>query len=370
MSIRVTHCAIIGIALLLGGCAYSDDLFGTNWSGERASPTNATTGQITNSASSSQARTTSPSTRSATATTQTGTIVGEQAQRLRSDLSRLEPNVAQRQQDLTAARATVKRDSQAYVDTVTRVASRVKGGTTPGNPNLVAQWTQAQSSLNHLIGDIDQLSRLSNQVAADISFATYLTKTTNNAFSLQGAVEEDHRQLTAIKKELDGTTTELDALLKTVTDEITQQSENVTRGTETLTTLAQAIKTGTLSGASRVASTTQMHRAVDGREPSTSKARPFVVIHFKVANPKYVDALYTAISRALDRDPSAKFNLVAVSPAAGTADQIAVYSKAARENAEGVMRSLVKMGLPADRLTLSATTSSEVQTNEVRIYVR
>jgi hypothetical protein len=369
MSVRVRHFAIIGMALLLGGCSYADDLFGTNWSGERASPTTAATGQGSSSASSSQAPATSPSTRRPMATAPTGTIVGEQAQRLGIDLSRLKSNVPQRQQEVAAASASAKRDWQAYVDMATHLASHVKSGTTPGNPNLMAQWAQAQSSLNHLIGDIDQLSRLSNQVAEDISFATYLTKTANNAFSLQGAIDEDHRQLTEIKKELDGTSAELNALLKTVTDEITQQSENVTNGTDNLTTIAQAIRTGTLSASTRVASTTRMHHAANGREPSTNVARPFVVINFKSTHPKYADALYTAISRALDRDPAAKFNLVAVSPAAGTADQIALYSKAAKENAEGVMRSLLKMGLPADRLTLSATTSSEVQTNEVRIYV-
>lgn len=370
MSIRVRHCAIFGLVLLLGGCTYADDLFGTSWSSGHSSPNNAPNGQIGAASGASSRELPAPtSTSSATVTASTGTIVGEQARRLRSDLSHLKSNVARRQQELTVARESVKRDSQTYVDTVTGLASRLKSGTTPGNPNLMAQWTQAQSSLNHIIGDIDQLSRLSNQVAADISFATYLAKTTNNALSLQGAVDEDHRQLNEIENELDQTNNELDALLKNVTDEITQQSENVNNGTENLAALAQAIKAGTLSESKRVTSTTRSHQAANSRGSLTNRARPFVVINFTSTNPNYVDALYTAISRALDRDPSAKFDLVAVSPTAGSADQIALYSKAAKENAEGVMRSLLKMGLPADRMTLSATTSSEVQHNEVRIFV-
>jgi len=370
MSIRVRHCAIFGLVLLLGGCTYADDLFGTNWSGEQPSPNNVAAGQIgAASESSSRALPTQPSRSGATVTASTSTIVGEQVQRLRGDLSHLKSNVAQRQQELSVTRESVKRDSQTYVDTVTGLASHLKNGTTPGNPNLMAQWTQAQSSLNHLIGDIDQLSRLSSQVAADISFATYLTKTTNNAFSLEGAVDEDHHQLTEIKNELDTTNTELDALLKNVTDEITQQSETVNNGTGNLTVLARAIKAGTLSESTRVASTNRSHQAINSREPLTNRVRPFVVINFKSTHPKYEDALYTAVSRALDRDPSVKFDLVAVSPTAGTADQIALSSKTAKENAEDVMRSLVKMGLPADRLTLSATTSSEVRNNEVRIFV-
>jgi len=368
MSIRVRHCAIFGLVLLLGGCAYADNLFGTTWSGEQRSPNNAATGQI-GAASGSSSPSASPSTSGATDTAATGTIVGEQAQRLRGDLRHLKSNVAQRQKELTVARESAKRDSQTYVETVTGLASRLKSGTTPGNPNLMAQWTLAQSSLNHLIGDIDQLSRLSNQVAADISFATYLAKTTNNALSLQGAVDDDHRQLTETKNELGETNNELGALLKNVTDEITQQSENINNGNENLAALAQAIRTGTLSESKRIASTTRLHQTTNSREPLTNRAQPFVVINFKSTHPNYEDALYTAVSRALNRDPSVKFDLVAVSPAAGTADQIVLYSKAAKENAEDVMRSLLKMGLPANRLTLSATTSGEVRNNEVRIFV-
>jgi len=98
--------------------------------------------------------------------------------------------------------------------------------------------------------------------------------------------------------------------------------------------------------------------------------RPLVVIRFDRPNVTYEEALYTAISRALERKPSATFELVAVAPSAGTAAQVAVNSNASKHNAEDVMRSLTNMGLPADRVTLSATTSGDVRSNEVRIYVR
>jgi hypothetical protein len=35
-----------------------------------------------------------------------------------------------------------------------------------------------------------------------------------------------------------------------------------------------------------------------------------------------------------------------------------------------VLRTLTNMGLPADRMTLSATSSEQAQVNEVHIYVR
>jgi hypothetical protein len=94
------------------------------------------------------------------------------------------------------------------------------------------------------------------------------------------------------------------------------------------------------------------------------------VIRFADDNVAYQDALYQAIGAALERKPDALFDLIALAPAAGSAGQVALNSNAVKRNAEDVLRSLSEMGLPAERLTLSAITSADAQVNEVRIYVR
>lgn len=387
MSIRASHCAILATALLLGGCAYADDLFGTNWSGEHSTVTAAPPAQsATYSVPPSQAELNPQPTNSAAPAmtspgASTGTVVGQKVQSLRSDLERLKGNVAQREQELGTARASVQRDSQAYFDTLARINSRLQTGTTPGNPNLIAEWNQAQTSLDRINGDIGQLNRISTQAAADSSFASYLTNATQAAFSLQGAVEEDHRQLTAIQSEVDATTVKLDGLLNNVSDEIARQSNYVANERDNLVTLSQAIKNGRLFGpslASRAFAPTPVartplparHAEAAPKPAAPTGNRPLVVIRFDRPNVTYEEALYTAISRALERKPSATFELVAVAPSAGTAAQVAVNSNASKHNAEDVMRSLTNMGLPADRVTLSATTSGDVRSNEVRIYVR
>ncbi|MDE1902783.1 MAG: hypothetical protein KGI46_02895 [Alphaproteobacteria bacterium] len=388
MSIRASHCAILATALLLGGCAYADDLFGTNWSGEHSTVAAAPPQQqaTTYSIPPSQAElnpqpTNSPSSTYDNSSAPTNTIVSQKVQSLRGDLQRLKGNVAQREQELAAARASVQRDSQAYFDTVARINSRLQTGTTPGNPNLVAAWNQAQTSLDRINGDIGQLNRISTQAAADSSLASYLTNATQAAFSLQGAVEEDHRQLTAIQTDTDATTVKLDALLNSVSDEIARQSNYVANERDNLVTLSQAIKNGRLFGpslASRAFASAPVtrsnlptrHAEATAHPAATGGNHPLVVIRFDRPNVSYEEALYTAVSRALERKPSATFELVAVAPSAGTAAQVAVNSNASKHNAEDVMRSLTNMGLPADRVTLSATTSADVQSNEVRIYVR
>ena len=88
--------------------------------------------------------------------------------------------------------------------------------------------------------------------------------------------------------------------------------------------------------------------------------KPFVVIRFERPDPDYSQALYEAVSGALKRRPGASFDLVAV-----TRD-----ADAARRNLQQVMRSLGDMGLPPDRLSLSAAAAADDATNEVWIYLR
>ena len=95
-----------------------------------------------------------------------------------------------------------------------------------------------------------------------------------------------------------------------------------------------------------------------------------MVIRFHRPKVPYEKALYTAVRRSLERRPDAAFDLVAVAPNADNPAEVALHSDASKRNAETVLRSLISMGLPAERVSLSATTSANVQSDEVRLYVR
>jgi hypothetical protein len=386
MSSRFSQCAVIAAALLLAGCSYADDLFGTNMAGEHES---ADTSAPVATTQTPTVPTPAPTTRAAPAQasggSSTGTIVGQKVQSLRNDLSRLKSDLAQRQQDTAHARQAVQVDSSSYFNTVAAINAKLQAGTTAGNPQLIAQWNQAQTMLDKLSEDTGRLSAISTKAAADSSFAAYLMNATRAAFSLQGAVDEDHQQLTQIQTEIDATTVQIDALLNSLSDEISRQGNYVANERENLITLSQAIKNGQLFGpslanrsfgspsvaVSRIPAPAQRASTSHAAPPAASADnRPLVVIRFDRPNVVYEQALYTAVSRALERKPSATFELVAVAPAAGSAAQVAVNSNASKRNAENVMRSLTNMGLPPDRISLSATTSADVQNNEVRLYVR
>jgi hypothetical protein len=103
---------------------------------------------------------------------------------------------------------------------------------------------------------------------------------------------------------------------------------------------------------------------------NTIDRRPLVTIRFYRANVPYEEALYIAVSRALARRPDVVFDLIAVAPQVDDPSQITLHSEASKRDAENVYHSLTSMGLPADRVSLSATTSASVQSDEVQLYVR
>lgn len=283
---------------------------------------------------------------------------------------------------MAAAHNALQTDLTAYFSTVAGINAKLQAGTTSGNPQLVAQWNQAQTTLDKIGEDIGRLNGVSTQAAANSSFAAYLMNATRSAFALQGAVDEDHRQLTQIQGDIDATTVQIDALLSALSDEIGRQSTYVANERDNLITLSQAIKNGQLYGPSLATrafgpvtsaplpAPTQPRASAAPRPQAAAAGGPLVVIRFDRPDVSYEQALYTAVSRALERKPSATFELVAVAPNAGNSAEVAVNANASKRNAENVMRSLTSMGLPADRVSLSATTSGDIQNNEVRVYVR
>ncbi len=312
----------------------------------------------------------------------TGTFVGQKVVQLRTELSRLQRGVLRQNGNLQNVRAQTIRNSQQYHGTIAAINARLQVGTTPGNPTLINQWNGAQAMLASIDNDIAQLNSLANEVAGVSTLSAYLLETTRAAYGLTGAVDEDHRQLAILEDEVNRTVVLIDRLLNELSEDIGRQTNYLGNERANLTTLSLAIKNGEMLGgslANRAFSTAAPAiSAIPAPAPSASRRpvqqsgprRPLVVIRFDRPNVEYEQALYTAVSRALERRPSATFDLVAVAPNTGNAAQVTVAASTSKRNAESVLRSLSDMGLPLDRVRLSAMTSGRASTNEVHIYVR
>jgi len=358
-------------ALLLSGCAalQDSDLFGSPDRGRttasNAAGTTAVATDVGVSPRSFEAL-------SVTAGSATGTSVGAKVESLRDELRSLQSTMVTQTGRVNTLRAQATANSRDYHETKGAITSRLQRGTTPGNPELVGQWNSAQAELDAISSDINAMSGLSTEIATNASTANYLLEATQATFSLSGAVEEDHRQLRILQDETRQTTVLIERLLTELRDDIARQTTYVANERSTLTTLANAIKVGELFGSGLAVSNIAppAAQAAAPAAPAAAGSPALVTIRFDRPNVQYQQALYTALSRALEVRPAAQFDVVAVSPSAGSPDRVQIAQSQSRRNAETVVRTMNEMGLPADRIRLSATTRADISANEVRVYVR
>ena len=308
-----------------------------------------------------------------TAGKNTGTFVGQKAIELRNELRNLQASISKNNNKLQAVRGKTIKDSQRYHGAISAINARLQVGTTPGNPVLVGQFNQALADLKNVGDDISAMNRLTTNVTADSTLAAYLAENTRAAFRITGAVDADHQQLSILEDEVNRTVVLIDRLLKELTEDIQRQTNYVATERSNLNTLSAAVKSGELMGSSltnrALAAATSgtpynrtTPRSLEGR-------RPLVVIRFDRKNVAFEQALYNAVSQTLERRPNTTFELVAVAPSSGGAARVALNSNKARRNAERVMRSLQRMGLPPQRIAVSAQTSQSAQSNEVHLYI-
>ncbi len=308
------------------------------------------------------------------------TLVTQKAVDLSHDLDQLRTNTAASGEQLQDLQAKNDKAAADYYSAVAAVSTELEGGTTAGNPILVDRWNIAQEKLNALAQDSGLLSDLATDLANQASRASYLLDATQNAFSISGAVPEDHKKLTVIQDGVEQNIALINRLLSKTNDEINRRATYLQSERANLQTLALGIANGELYGKNLTNSL--FSKTIEGDRglfksgsPQSSGGvpgmrKPLVIIRFDRPNVNYDQALYTAVHQALDKYPSARFDLVAVSNLEGNAAQLALASAEARKNGEMVLRSLQDMGLPLERIRLSAASSKSVLNSEIHLYMQ
>lgn len=361
----------LSAAFALAGCSFADEVIWPTVAGDPVQNGASSSG----SANAPLLGTTTMTGLTVTPGRPTGTAVGNRVAQIRSDLSTLQSRLMQNGNELTNVREMTRTHALAYHTTKADIEARLQVGTTPGNPNLVASWNQAQAELDQMARDINNMTALSTQIAGDASTATYLLETTQATYGLSGAVDEDHIQLEALQDNTRQTVVIINRLLTELREDTARQTTYLANERAALNTLSNAIKRGQIFGG-RGLSASQLTPTTTG-QPATPRASseipgtpPLVVIRFDRDDVEYERSLYTALSQALELRPGAEFTILAVSPAGGTAANVQLAQSQSRSNAQRVFQSMSDMGLPPERVQLSATTSPGVSANEVRIYVR
>lgn len=298
----------------------------------------------------------------------TGTAVSTTIANLRNQVMGLEDHISNSAQRLAGLHGQAAQNATAYHEAKARITARLQVGTTRGNPELVAEWNTAQSSLDQLTININALNTLGTDVANDSSTAHYVLDQITATFNVSGAVDEDHRQLSVLEDETNQTIILIDRLLKSVSDDVQRQTAYAANERANLTTLAAAIKNGELYGAELGAAMPAAQ--MSGVMQVATGGTPLVVIRFDHPNVDYQQILYAALSQALQSRPGAGFSVVAVSPTRGTVAAVQLAQTSAKRHAQEVMRSITDMGVPASRLAVASSTDPNATASEVRVFVR
>lgn len=327
----------------------------------------------------------------------TQTEVGRKAQQIQGDYSKLSAKIGQQAGTLEQIRGEIRQKSADYFTIVGAINAKLQVGTTPGNPLLVSQWGQAQARLEALSQAVAKLNTLSGDISNTATSAGFLSETIRSTFSVAGAVDEDHVVLRGLQAQTDAAVSQVDRLLSMVSDDISRQSQTLAAERKNLQTLNLAVANGEFYGQNlslvSAAAFTNDGPAIDDAVLAAQKntmtlsapsntasksdsallsgnGKALVVIRFDRANIAYEQALYQAVNKTLDANPNASFELVAVSPLAGNAAEATLAATEAQRNAEGVLRALTQMGLPMDRVKLTASNSADASTSEVHLFVR
>ncbi|HVM83437.1 MAG TPA: hypothetical protein VMW18_06080 [Candidatus Binatia bacterium] len=301
----------------------------------------------------------------------TGTAVGQKVVELKADLAKLQGDLGAQTAKQQQIHADIESNAATYQAITGAISGKLQVGTTPGNPGLVQAWQTAQGNLDAVEADIGQMNGLSNEVAGNAASIAYIQDSVRAAFGVSGAVDEDHRQLRILQDQAAQTNVNVDRLLSQISQDVARQNEFLGTERSNLTSLAGAVARGEFLG-STLASRTIPAPVQPTLPPGAGAAngRPLVVIRFDRPNVNYEQALYQAASKALEVRPNAAFDVVGVAPAGGGQAQAALNGDIARTNADRVVRSLLGMGLPADRISASQSSDPSIQANEVRIFVR
>lgn len=340
-----------------------------------------------------------------------GTFMKNKIANFASEQSQLKKMVDSRKNDLQVMRNETNTAVSDYRSAIAQINSKLQLGTTAGNPELMDEWKDARAKLEKINNIAFDIKRFVADVESDQSMVDYMVGSIQAAYKIRGATEEDHKQLKALEEEAKQIGSNISMFTRQLNAEADRQQAYVDSEKHNLNDVALNIKNGKLYGMGGsstdffanggsmfssdesydafLAETEQdygyaprhgrnkpaQRRPLNDTRTSLiapSKAptmvmetapvssRPLVIVKFDKKNVEFEEPLYQALSRALERNPSATFEVSGVAPQGKS-------NSAVKKNVKAVMNALTDMGLPASRVAITMQTD-KVDFDEVRVY--
>ena len=302
------------------------------------------------------------------------TYVGQRIVEMKEEFNKLDMDIKQGKDSFEALKFNGIKSAENYHSIVAAIAARLQIGTTPGNPILLNQYEQAQTELAEVSAQGQNLVDVGNQIALFSTRVAYLLEQARSAKKLRGAVDEDHRNLSSFQDTLKRKNIDILRTLEDLNETVRRRDIFLAAERRRLTQLANAISIGESFGLGLGAlrslpainddSNSNQERRSDNINVSPN---PIAIFRINEQN-NFEQNLFGAISATLDKSPQSRFTLVAVSSSAGNPSEQAERAANARNDVSKLIDSLVSMGMPVDRISVSSLSVANVENTEVRLY--
>jgi len=302
------------------------------------------------------------------------TYVGQRILEMQEEFNKLDIDIKQGEDSFEELKFNGIKSAENYHSIVAAIAARLQIGTTPGNPILLNQYEQAQTELAEVGAQGQNLVDVGNQIALFSTRVSYLLEQARSAKKLRGAVDEDHRNLSSFQDTLKRRNVDVLRTLEDLNETVRRRDIFLAAERRRLTQLATAISVGESFGlglgslGSLPAINNEENTELERRSENFSVS-PNPIAVFRINEQEnYEQNLFGAISATLDKAPKSRFTLVAVSSSAGNPSEQAERAANARNDVSRLISSLVSMGMPVDRISVSSLSVANVENTEVRLY--
>lgn len=352
-------------AALLVGCSTADDIVFKVFAGERPGEK----GSIPDAIAIGPLASPPPQLgrtrfRKSAAAKKPAAATGAAEARLRAGHASLINRIFAHDDELDRLRRSVALHIAAYGKAVEGFGLRKKKSLPPNDDGYRSNMAEARRRLARVNGDLLKLNAIAAKVDTDVAQAGRLRRQARAAKAAASGAEAG--ALSALETEINGTIGATRTILAEIHFDISRQASYVNAQSSGLDQLAKAVTGGapvagiTGAGAREKPAGGSASAAAPKRPRST---RPLVRIRFGASKEVYEAPLYEAIKAALAKRPGLHFEIVGMA-------RTPARRGAALSNAQQVMFSMAEMGVPPDRVTVSAAIDRKITGNEVHLYVR
>lgn len=363
---------LAGLLLLLAACEFVDKAAIPALTGEGTPPRPAalscTANEIPMSTLGFAAPEISPAAPSDTA-------AGARLAALRQQLLELQRQIVETNEAIQLHRREAQGAAAQYRARAEAVNAALDRGGSLDKPALRAAWEEAAAALERAAQALARLAEVQRDLGGVAAASTRL----QNAVvapevmgeGMAEASPEDQAQLERLQAETSRTAAVIDAMRLTLTQDLARAGTYMLQQRTALAALGEALGAEAaapplVSSGAPLAALVQGPPApppVGGGASLVGRAEPLVLIRFERAPVDYAATLEGAVRAALERRPSAAFDVVAVASAG------AEEAQAAARGLE-VLGVLTRLGLPAAHLSFSTASRPGLSADEVHVYVR